>query len=265
MIVKECRNCNNVLPLTNEFFYRAANGKDGFNNRCVECIKEYSRKLHASKPKKGRKRLDPLSPTKVCPKCGIEKSKGEYFNNRSARDGKSANCKPCQQATTNAWRQTANGQEMVRVSGRRWRSENPDRVRANKKRFRDNNPESAMASVRKCWEENYDTYKITGWRWWLKKKYGLTEERYYELADEQEGRCAICKKTEADSLRKKLCVDHCHKTGKVRGLLCFGCNVALGNMNDRIDLLEKCIEYLRKHEEDEWLAELEAEFAKETA
>lgn len=75
------------------------------------------------------------------------------------------------------------------------------------------------------------------------KKYGITPEDYDEMYSKQEGKCAICKSHQL-SLKKKLCVDHCHKTGKVRGLLCNNCNLGLGSFKDDKIILETAIKYL---------------------
>lgn len=63
-----------------------------------------------------------------------------------------------------------------------------------------------------------------------KKKYGITVDDYNRMLQEQGGKCKICNETgdSKDGRRKFLCVDHCHKTGKVRGLLCMKCNTSLG-------------------------------------
>ena len=74
-------------------------------------------------------------------------------------------------------------------------------------------------------------------------KYGVTKEYLIELYQEQDGKCAIC--AEVPSTQRGLHVDHCHESGKVRGLLCHGCNVALGSFKDNPDLLTKAIEYIR--------------------
>jgi hypothetical protein len=78
----------------------------------------------------------------------------------------------------------------------------------------------------------------------LKKHYGITLEDYNEMFSAQDGKCAIC--SGGPNGEKRLCVDHCHSTGKVRGLLCDKCNVGLGRFNDDLALLEKAIEYLKK-------------------
>ncbi len=68
---------------------------------------------------------------------------------------------------------------------------------------------------------------------------------YESLLESQDGRCAICGRTEADSRGHRLHVDHCHATGRVRGLLCGDCNLGLGKFGDSPDLLAKAAVYLR--------------------
>jgi uncharacterized protein YlaI len=68
------------------------------------------------------------------------------------------------------------------------------------------------------------------------------------LLKEQEYQCAICNHILAMD-NNTLNIDHCHKTGKVRGLLCFNCNVGLGNFRDNPINLKKALAYLGKHSE----------------
>jgi hypothetical protein len=81
------------------------------------------------------------------------------------------------------------------------------------------------------------------------KKFGLTPEQYSEMEKAQDGLCAICKRppTASDPRKKRLCVDHDHETGKVRQLLCHGCNVGLGCLQDNTAILFRAIEYLNQH------------------
>ena len=80
---------------------------------------------------------------------------------------------------------------------------------------------------------------------------GLTKARYYELLEEQRNGCAVCGFRESSKkmqgLIRSLCVDHCHSTGKIRGLLCGKCNRALGLAGDSIERLEAMIAYLKRH------------------
>lgn len=75
----------------------------------------------------------------------------------------------------------------------------------------------------------------------LKKKYGLKVEEYEALAEKQNWVCAICGKPPG---KRPLCVEHDHKTGKVRGLTCNKCNSILGMCDDDPDILRRAIEYL---------------------
>lgn len=84
--------------------------------------------------------------------------------------------------------------------------------------------------------------------------YGITLEKYNDLFDKQKGLCAICNqkekcinKTSTGQRLSRLSIDHCHNTGKVRGLLCRKCNSAIGKMSDNIELLQKAINYLKSH------------------
>lgn len=83
----------------------------------------------------------------------------------------------------------------------------------------------------------------------LKRKFGITEADYDAMLAEQGGVCAICGRRPETLKRggkpaKFLDVDHCHTTGKVRGLLCLLCNTALGHLQHNPELLHKAIAYL---------------------
>lgn len=75
------------------------------------------------------------------------------------------------------------------------------------------------------------------------RKYGLTEQQYNTMVDEQQGLCKICK-----TFPERLVIDHCHETGEVRGLLCHYCNVGLGWFRDSTDSLKSAIKYLNSTE-----------------
>lgn len=84
----------------------------------------------------------------------------------------------------------------------------------------------------------------------LKKRFGIGLEEYQILSETQQNVCAICKQPEksVDHRTKKvryLAVDHCHTTGKIRGLLCSDCNTALGLLKDSVGNLQSAIEYLK--------------------
>jgi hypothetical protein len=81
----------------------------------------------------------------------------------------------------------------------------------------------------------------------MKKQYGISLEDYKKMSELQKGLCLICKKPELTFLNqtaRKLSIDHCHKTGKVRGLLCQKCNMAIGIFSESEDILNSAIKYL---------------------
>jgi len=84
--------------------------------------------------------------------------------------------------------------------------------------------------------------------YYLKYKYGITEKQYNEMLSSQSFACAICgsKKTK-DERATKLVVDHCHATGKVRGLLCSACNKGIGLFEDSKEALLEAIKYLERN------------------
>lgn len=94
------------------------------------------------------------------------------------------------------------------------------------KRYRENPETKARMQIR---ARNYN----------LKKEYGLTFEEVQILQSNQNNQCKICKKE-----MQKPNVDHCHKTGKIRGLLCWNCNIGLGYFKDNIENLQNAITYL---------------------
>ncbi len=85
----------------------------------------------------------------------------------------------------------------------------------------------------------------------LSRKYGITPLEYECMFREQNGVCAICKHPETafdprHGIVRRLAVDHCHKTGKIRGLLCNRCNRLLGKCNDDVTLFYSAADYLKK-------------------
>jgi len=64
------------------------------------------------------------------------------------------------------------------------------------------------------------------------------------MLKEQGGGCAICGETKPLKGKNYLCVDHCHETGEVRGILCHACNTGLGKFKDSPELLHTAINYL---------------------
>lgn len=101
-----------------------------------------------------------------------------------------------------------------------------------------------VAPERKPATECNDCASIRNRKKKLKQRYNISLEDYNELYDKQAGCCALCG-THQSELSKSLAVDHCHSTGKVRGLLCFDCNTGIGKLKDDYNLVYRAAEYLR--------------------
>lgn len=91
-----------------------------------------------------------------------------------------------------------------------------------------------------------EKYKAAAWRRTLKRQYGLTVLQFEEMGRLQNNKCACC----GDELKsgKSRAVDHCHKTGAVRGRLCARCNIGLGCFLDSPRRLRLAAEYLDRFE-----------------
>lgn len=89
---------------------------------------------------------------------------------------------------------------------------------------------------------NGDSYALR-----LQKLYNLTVDEYEQLYAEANGCCQVCGISEEDN-NKRLAVDHCHSTGKVRGLLCGKCNTALGQLDDDLDKISALYSYLKERQ-----------------
>jgi len=94
-----------------------------------------------------------------------------------------------------------------------------------------------------------EKYRTPGFRNCMKQSqmrwlYGIGFEEYDAMLAKQNGLCAICGKE--PSLKRRLAIDHCHKTNVVRGLLCLKCNKGIGLLNDDTTTMSKAIEYINR-------------------
>ena len=98
---------------------------------------------------------------------------------------------------------------------------------------------AAKKKARYCPDKNANTM--------LKRNYGITLADYDRMVEKQDGKCAICESTNPSGNGARFAVDHDHKTGEVRGLLCFDCNSGIGKFRDNTALLTSAIEYLKDY------------------
>lgn len=124
----------------------------------------------------------------------------------------------------------------------KWRDAQRERDRACKARWRKNNRERIRLQAKKYRQGNG---KAPTRAKDLRVKYGMTPEQYDTMLRLQNHQCAICGKTPAEN-GKRLAIDHCHKTTKVRGLLCYRCNTGLASFKDELTLILNAVTYLQQ-------------------
>lgn len=127
-----------------------------------------------------------------------------------------------------------------------WRDANPDLAKAHYDRYRERNRDKCNARS-KAWRlANPDAHRLAKRRVNL-RRFGLTVGDYERILADQGGVCAICRRPETHQRERiyTLSVDHCHATGRVRGLLCNLCNRAIGLLRDSAELCAAAAEYLR--------------------
>ena len=160
---------------------------------------------------------------KRCKKCGTVKPRSDFYRAPGIRDGLRSDCKSCNLAQQHARYVADPSAAKKRV--KRWQQDNAARVNAyHRERRKDPRVQEAA------------------WRGYLRRQYGITVGKYEEMLSEQGGVCAICRS--APKPGRRLHVDHDHETERIRGLLCFTCNNALGDFADDTGRLQTAIGYL---------------------
>lgn len=167
----------------------------------------------------------PEQTSKVCTKCKVLMPLDKFATDLRLKYGVKSTCKKCNGlAATEYWRSHPERRATVKQQ---------DYARNKHKRF-------ARRRVRVA--ENPAQAQLKNRKYHL-KRYGLTQEDFTALLEAQDRCCAICEASFSD---KKVCVDHNHLTGAVRGLLCIACNFQLGVIEKR-DFVEKANSYLAKY------------------
>ena len=188
--------------------------------------------------------------TKTCKKCGMEKSMTDFYIRVTRRDGYDSQCKQCRR-------------EYNRRQGKRNKSRHADAMHEI--------PSTKICSTcRRELEIEFfckNSYSADGYRsqcqmcrrkyrrsYHLGKKYDLTPDEYNIILDKQGFVCAICGMEEislgVDGKPRPLSVDHDHKTGIVRELLCQECNFKIGKIEMAAETESRMIEYLIRHKSD---------------
>lgn len=179
---------------------------------------------------------------KTCKRCLKEKDITDFYKSKTYKDGYLSFCKECNRnydksrcnkhagPKTYGNKLCSNCKKVLPVSDFTKRLRNKDGLRSRCK-YCDRKDEN---SYRKKNPEVERKRK-------LKSKYNITLEEYNNMIISQNGECYICKK------QKILSVDHNHKTGRIRKLLCQKCNAGIGMFDENIDILKNVILYIQEH------------------
>lgn len=162
-----------------------------------------------------------------CTKCTQVKKVDLFFKNKATKTGYSKWCKECSAENYSKKKSIYSKQKKEKYLEKT--QEYVERAYA----WRKANPEKRQLSERKR----------------HLKQYNLTLDDYLSLLESQKYQCKICNThlaelTTKENKHQRACVDHCHTTGKVRGLLCYACNLMLGYAKDNPVILGNAIKYL---------------------
>jgi hypothetical protein len=162
-----------------------------------------------------------LGQEKKCAHCRKTKPASDFKPSRKTKDGLSCCCRVCI--------------PKHRRNTRKWKRAHVERSRDSARRTYHRHPEYK------------ETHALREWHRCLKAKYGIDANEYQRMLFFQGGTCAICGTTKPGKHYKRMPVDHCHKTGKVRGLLCADCNAMLGIAHESPEVLRKAARYLEEN------------------
>ena len=178
-----------------------------------------------------------IQETKICAKCKKKyPATLEYFYlNKHAKDKLNSWCKKCHNKESKKKKDEKSGKN-IKIRNKKYHEKNKEKINERSRNayhdFKKNYPEEHKKRIHK---------------YLLKTRYGITREEYDQFLEEQDNVCAICGCKETSKFKsriRELSVDHNHKTGKIRGLLCHNCNNILGRAKDNPLILMKCIKYL---------------------
>ncbi len=195
---------------------------------------------------------------RVCNKCGEAKPLSEFYLTHGVPSGK---CKPCYRAVRAAGQM--NSPKRTAPPGFKWCSDCRSFILLDSFGNKTGTYDGLDPICRthrykrhKAWIAKHPGYSSKYAKKWQqnnperyadylrKRSYGLAPGQYAAMLDAQGGCCAICGTTDP-SPRKNFCVDHCHDTNRIRGLLCTNCNTGIGSLKHDIKTMLRAIQYLQ--------------------
>ena len=207
--------------------------------------------------KKGKCIVSPMT-VKICSKCKQNKDALCFVKNSQEKSGLNPSCKDCEKERHRRYR-SENGKKISNWQ-KKDRLENSEKYKKRSKEYYSKNKDKENAKQKARYYANLELsrqrykaqyqmnkhkkhYQNRTRNSTIQRLYGITVEDYDAMYIEQGGRCAICGIHQSE-LPRRLSIDHCHATGKVRGLLFKKCNAGLGQFNDSLDILKNTVRYL---------------------
>lgn len=172
---------------------------------------------------------------KTCSKCGELQNLSEFAKDKNRKDGLHPHCKTCRRNYGTPYARKRRSNPILKAreleTSKRWRMKNPEKYKESTKR----------SNSKKTKEDQKSSF--------IKSVYGITLDEYNTMLEMQNGVCAICSNKEVAKSRytgtRRLSIDHDHKTGKIRGLLCSKCNFGISAFHDDIEKMFSAIIYLQ--------------------
>lgn len=177
-----------------------------------------------------------LCEIKKCRKCGNTKAASSFYKDARAKDKLTRLCKLCTKKKATEWAK-AHKEERTQYM-KQYGVDNAEKQRMYRRIWGHKNSRKLAESKRKWVEQNPEKDKSRR----LYYKFGITLDDYERMLKEQSGLCAICNHVSDDGIQ--LCVDHNHKNGEVRGLLCRKCNSGIALLKESRELFESAMKYL---------------------
>lgn len=172
---------------------------------------------------------------KICSKCKKELPATLEFFHKSIKGkyGLRAKCKECRNIGKKIYREK--NKEKINETQRQYRENNREKILKGKKDYYYKNHEKCKEE-RRIYDKNVKRFKT----------YNITKDIFIDLLILQKNKCKICNNIFINN--SKAFIDHNHKNGTIRGLLCMSCNLGLGNFKDNPTLLNKAAEYIKKNQ-----------------
>lgn len=203
---------------------------------------------------------------KKCNECKEIKDINEFYNHQYGSFKKQAKCKVCSVISIKKYSKD-NPEKMKEIEKNRYKRDREKRIACStkvyenkkveylekKKIYRQKNKERIKARAKKHYQDNKEEIskkskiyrektKDKAKNRALLRKYNITLQQFNNMVKLQDNKCNICK----NQLEIKH-IDHCHKTNKIRGILCPNCNTGIGQLKENEEILLNAIEYIRKH------------------